>query len=536
MMNALTAAGERTRSTGRAWLASDRSYLWVLTGITILAAVLRVAGLGSEPFWLDEAHTANFTKLTLGELWSFDPVYDSANPPGYIVLMKAWVQVSRSEEWFRASSLIASVGTVPLIYLICARMGNRRAGLVASATMAFAGYQVRYSQEARSYAILTFLVAIAILAVVQLVTEPNGDLAQKVLNRPWFSKARGDGLRRQVTWTDVAWLAYGLAVGFALHMHNTSLTIPLAANVGVGMWWVTRKPNPPRFVRNWFLANLLALTLWAPWIPGFLNQLERVDRSFWASLPTLRSAMRDFAVLAKGDLDKILPFTSAWWVDAIVLAGVIVLIWLGIRRIGSTYRPVILSFIVVHPIALLLLSLRRPVFLGRTLIWITIATLVAMAFAVSPLTGRRFVLATAGLLVLPVVSTVGYHVGFEKTPWDEAASIVAAEAGPGDFIFVMSPNNVVPFRHYFDRYETGVDPMRLPTDLPVREQEDLAIYPSDLDVLRDVVADSNRVWLVLNRAVLVTNYEAVDPMLRSEARAFEVHRLGDLSVVEYEMR
>ena len=45
--------------------------------------------------------------------------------------MKAWVQISRSDEWFRASSVIAGVLTIPLVYAISARMGNRRAGLVA---------------------------------------------------------------------------------------------------------------------------------------------------------------------------------------------------------------------------------------------------------------------------------------------------------------------------------------------------------------------------------------------------------------------
>ena len=132
-------------------------------GITLLGAIVRIVGLGSEPLWLDEAYTADFTKLTLGG-WSFDPVYNKANPPGYIVLMKAWVQISRSDEWVRASSVIAGVLTIPLVYAISARMGNRHAGLVAALLLALAGYHVHYSQEARVYAILTFLVAVILLA------------------------------------------------------------------------------------------------------------------------------------------------------------------------------------------------------------------------------------------------------------------------------------------------------------------------------------------------------------------------------------
>lgn len=531
----MTATVEQSRPPATTSWWVEHRYLLAIGGITLLGALVRIVGLGSEPFWLDEAHTANFTTLTLGELWSFDPVYNRANPPGYIVLMKAWAQISRSEEWFRASSVIAGVITIPLLYLICARMGNRRAGIVAALVLALAGYQVRYSQEARAYAILTMLVGIVILAVVQLVTQPDGDVAQQVRRRVKEQKVSGQGLRRPITWTDVAWPAYGLAAGLALHMHNTSLTIPLAASLGVSVWWLNARPKPPRFIRNWVLANLLAIAVWAPWIPGFLKQLERVSNSFWATGPTWETAVRDFAILAKGDVGEMWPIVNTPWIDALVLGGVAVLVLLGISRMDSRYRPVIVSFIVVHPVVQLLYSLRRPVFLARTLIWISLAVLVAIGFAVSRLKGEKLWLATAGLLVVPVLGTIGYHVAFEKTPWDEAAAIVAAEAGPNDFIFVMSPNNVVPFRHYFREYNLGLNATRLPNDLPNRETDETIINQSDLESLRNVASGSDRVWLVLRRAVQVPNYEEVDPFLRSLARDFEVHDLGDMAVVEYQM-
>lgn len=531
----MTAAVEQSRPAATpSWWVEHR-YLLAISGITLLGALVRIVGLGSEPFWLDEAHTANFTTMTLGELWSFDPLYNRANPPAYIVLMKAWAQISRSEEWFRAPSVLAGVLTIPLLYLICARMGSRRAGVLAALLLALAGYQVHYSQEARAYAILTMLVAVVILAIVQMVTEPDGDLARPVRRRPKTPRSRGQGLRRPITWTDVAWPAYGLATGLALHMHNTSLTIPLAASAGAGIWWVSTQPKPPRFVRNWVLANLLALAVWAPWIPGFIKQLSRVSNEFWATSPTWTTALRDFAVLAKGDIGAMLPFVETWWFNALVLIAVAVLVFLGLRRMDSKYRPVILSFIIIHPLAQLLYGLRRPVFLARTLIWISLGVLVAIGFAVSRLKGKKLWLATAGLLVVPVLGTIGYHVAFEKTPWDQAAAIVAAEAGPDDVIFVMSPNNVVPFRHYFREYNLGLDATRFPNDLPNRETDETIISQSDLESLRNVASGSDRVWLVLRRAVQVPNYEEVDPFLRSLARDFEVHDLGTMAVVEYEM-
>jgi uncharacterized membrane protein len=269
----MTATVEQaTAPDTRSWWYEHRAWIAV-AGITILGAAVRIFGLGSEPLWLDEAHTADFTKLTLGELWSYDPVYNKANPPGYILLVKAWVQISRSDEWFRALSVVAGVVTIPIVYLVGSRMGSRRAGIVASALLAVAGFHVRYSQEARAYAVITLLAAIVILAVVQIVTEPDGDSALPVRQRPRPPKTMGQGLRRPITWTDLAWVGYGVAMGLGLHMHNTSFTIPLAATIGLGIWWLGTTPEPRRFWRNWILANLLGVVLWLTWLPGFLNQI-----------------------------------------------------------------------------------------------------------------------------------------------------------------------------------------------------------------------------------------------------------------------
>ena len=81
----------------------------------------------------------------------------------------------------------------------------------------------------------------------------------------------------------------------------------------------------------------------------------------------------------------------------------------------SSTSTVILSFIVVHTLAELIYSLRRPVFLARTLIWIGLATVIAIGFAVSRLRGIRLMLTIGALLVIPVLGTLGYHLGFEKT-------------------------------------------------------------------------------------------------------------------------
>jgi hypothetical protein len=412
-------------------------------------------------------------------------------------------------------------------------MGSRRAGLVASALLAVAGFHIQYSQEARAYAILTFLVAVVVLAVVHLVTEPVAKDAPPIRDRSRTLKRVGARGRRSITWTDLAWPAYGVAMGLALHMHNTSITIPLAANIGVGVWWVRSRPKPQGFARNWVLSNLLGLLIWLPWIPGFIYQVGWVGDSFWAQAPSLDMILRDVATLGDASVNRILPIFGGTWVDVVVVLGVLGLVGAGVRTMDRVYRPTILSFIFVLPVVELILTLRRPVFLGRTLLWILVGTLVAIGFAVSRLRGWQALGVTAALMAIPILGTVGYHVGFEKTPWDEAAAMVAEEARPDDAVLVVHASNTVPFRRYFDPYGVEVPRVGIPRDLPNRTTEGTELSASDFEIISNLVQGRSGAWLLLNREVLVQNSEDIDPLLRSLFTEADVRQLQDLVVIRY---
>ena len=497
--------------------------------ITIIGGALRFVGLGADSFWLDEALTADFTRLSFGELWSYDPVYNKANPPGYIALMKLWVQISRSDEWFRASSALAGTLTLPVVYLIGARMGSRRGGLMAAAVLALAGFHVRYSQEARTYAILTFFVALIVLAVIQLVTQPVTREADPVFGGR--SKLRGQHGRSPITWTHVAWVTYAVSLGIALHLHNTSFTLPLTSSIGVGLWWLRSRPRG--FVLRWTLANLAGLFIWLPWLPGFLNQIERVTNSFWAEYPTGRALTHDFAELAKGYANRLDPIANNFWVEVAVLVGVVALIGIGVKNMEPRYRAVILSFIVVHPIAQLVFSLRRPVYIARGLVWIMVAMAVAIGFSVIRLRGPRLAVAGLVLMAVPLTGTVGYHIAYEKAEWDAAAAIVTEQAHAGDTVLVMSPNNVSPFDRYFDSEAVEVPIYGIPWDIPDREREGMTLRPSDFDRITEMVEGGQQVFLVLATPAKVPNWGDLLAFLDEELEEVSRDRFEVVTVISY---
>jgi hypothetical protein len=162
-----------------------------------------------------------------------------------------------------------------------------------------------------------------------------------------------------------------------------------------------------------------------------------------------------------------------------------------------------------------------------------VGILVAIGFALTRLRGWKLVAATMALLVVPILGTVGYHVGFEKTPWDEAAAMVAAEARPDDVVLVVHASNTVPFRRYFDGYGIEVPRVGIPRDLPNRTTEGTELSTSDFEIISSLVRGRGGAWLLLNREVLVQNSEDIEPLLRSLFVEAEVRQLQDLVVIRY---
>ena len=502
---------------------------WLLA-ILIVGAAVRLYGLGDDPFWLDEAHTANFTTLSISELLSWRRPYDLGNPPGYVLLLKLWVQVSRSDVWMRAMSALAGIFTLPLVYLIGVRLFTRRVALVAMAFLAVAGYHIRFSQEARAYALVALVASGAILAVAQLMTQPNGDLADRVRgNRPWVVSEAGLGLRRPLTWTDIAWPTYTVLAGGVFLIHSTGVGLAVAANIAVAIWWLRTKPRPPRFARNWIVANLGVVVIWMLWVPGFVNQARDIVERWWVPEPTFLSVMEGGADLIAPSFGWDLPWNGQTWGAATLVVVSLILIWIGLRGKCRNARLLVWSFLLTLPAIELVFSIRRPIFLTRTLTWVMIPLALGLALAATR-PRRLWPATTAVLLVVSITGGIAYHSTHEKSGWDEAADLVADSAGPESLVLVQPANTIVAFNHYFDRLAVETTIYAVPARIPDRIARGPTVVDSDREQVRQLADGYEEVWLVANRPD-----GSFESTLESLATDFERHRLKDLVVVRYEI-
>jgi hypothetical protein len=201
--------------------------------ILALAAGLRVEAIGAKPLWYDEigsvlradgrlayADAEDGTAMPkrpvgIGPRRGLRAVIDEpadVHPPLFYVLLRWWSDAfGRSGEALRGLTVVFSLGTVVAAAGLAARLGGRRAGLIAGALVAASPFEVYYAQEARPYAILGLLATAATFALVRLAAG----------GRP--------------AW----WAAYSsaLAVAFA-----TGYTAALVAAGHVAGWLAARRP------------------------------------------------------------------------------------------------------------------------------------------------------------------------------------------------------------------------------------------------------------------------------------------------------
>ena len=147
-----------------------RRRLYILLFILILAFALRIYRLGGFSLWHDEALTAAKAKIPFSRIPQAIVLTGEENPPGYFFLINGWSKLfGKSEFSLRFPSLIFSVFSVLLIYLLGKNLFSEKAGLGAAFLAAISSYNINYAQEARPYSLLWFLGAASLLAFVSFL-------------------------------------------------------------------------------------------------------------------------------------------------------------------------------------------------------------------------------------------------------------------------------------------------------------------------------------------------------------------------------
>ena len=397
-------------STSRAWAHRITLALLLVSCLTV-----RLVCLACKPFWFDEAFSVEVARLTwvnfLHLLW-----WREANMSLYYVLLRVWLHFGQSPYFIRSLSVLMATLTLPAIYWLGRLLFDRRVALIAAALFTFNAYDVRYSQEARSYSLFVLLATFSSGLLVWWLAEPS---------------------RRRLR-------EYIAASVLAAYSHFYALLL-LAAH-----WLTLKLARPPqiaedlpssRLRRAWWTTGLLVLPLLT-----FVGKTG-AGPIRWIHRPGARDLVEFFEHLCGSDHWPLaLLYVAAC---AVALSSVGPRLW---KRHPSrdVWRLQFLLIWFFFPIVLtVLLSFARPIFLGRYMIFCLPPLLILAAAGLERLR-RRWMLGAA-LVVMLFFSLQGvffiYDHDFdsERDASESASNFILHQAKPGDAILFHIAETRIPY-------------------------------------------------------------------------------------------
>ncbi len=466
--------------------------------IMVVAGGLRFYHLGTQPLWLDEV----LTWLYIGAGYAGNTEQD-VHPPFYYSVVRVWMHgapglgipaiAGEDNEFFlRAPSALLGVLTVPLVYALGRRLGGVQLGLVGALLFAIAPFQVRYGQEGRMYALFVFLAAVSLSGMASLLARYGPDASGAPLHG---AHATPVSSRREIV---AAWLAVVLGTVGALYTHNTAIVLLLSSSLLVFICLVSGLLPRGKFLRNWLLANAVIVICWAPWLPRMVAQAREVLADYWIPRPDLSRVIETLGTLY-------LPLTG----PVVLYVGVYVFLtalW-GMGLLGWRRKPGWAVFLLVSQAApivgLLLVSLVRPLFLARTLIWTTIPFYLMLGAGILSLKPRVLrVIVLGAVLGLNLWGLVDYFTSYKKESWDQAAGYVAENVVEGDLILIHKNFVKEPFNYYFRKYDK---------DVP---QYPLRGTPAEIGAQIRALPPHRRIWLVASHGPREELYEVLKVLVK----------------------
>jgi len=551
----------------------DRLTPIIIFGLTLLGGGLRLYNIGSKGLWLDEAFSVWLGWQPLPEMLAWLLKVDQ-HPPLYYTLLHFWMVFGDTATIIRSLSALMGTLTIPVLYTLGKRIDGPQLGLIAALILTFSPFHVRFAQETRMYTTLTFNASVAFLSLVYILTDSRAgsnrigqqfsyyftnwrlskksDINPRDTSTPDHSRdyrqsndwveapTRRRWLPLETIATDLAWSGYILFTTATMLSHNTAVLFPVAVNLFVFGLILFRKLKPPQAntpsrlispsLTNWLSAQIGVLLVWSPWLVAFVIQATGVYSEFWIPSPTKDTIINTF----KTFLSWSLPYRLAW--DEIVWAayGLIILVGFVHYRRRNAILVLLLTLCLAPAAGELLVSIRRPIFYDRTLIWTTLPLFLIIASGIVQFRFKPYLLiACFFVITVNSLSLREYFTSFEKEQWNVAARYVAENVGKDDLLIFNATWVQIPFDFYFRFYNRYVEERGAPVDLFDRGILEPKMAESDIPRLKSLIRGKERVWLIYSHNWYTDPKNIIPTTLQQELNLIETKNFYGLEVRLY---
>ncbi len=417
----------------------NRNQIGLILLLLFVAGLPRLAGLGARGLWLDEAYSALLSQSSAGRI--FEMLRFDSGPPLYYLFLRLWSAVAGSSELaLRLPSAIAGILTAVACYAAGRRLGFGRGAAFSALFVALSPLLVYHAQDARYYAFLPLIGALALLSLDRLVESPS----------------RG------------RWIAYAMTLVLAEYLHNYGLLLIPAAYA-----YVAFRRDARSGLRELHAAHAIALFLYLPWVPSLIAQIrfggtEWIERFFSATAPLASLE----AFVPGGEVPPYIgvPDAGAFRPLALVIF-VALLIPLVVRMSRSRGRPAPVAAVVAFAVIPLLIIyvfsiIIRPIYVvGRADILFYPAFALLAGVAVASLRPRWLLPIVAGVALVPAVFTlVGYHQSDVKSGDRDLAHFLIERVADGEVVVCCGLTRAAT-EYYLDRGGRAARLVSFPVDV-----------------------------------------------------------------------
>jgi mannosyltransferase len=454
MPSALTQAGQGSAPQANDSDLPSRNRSLMVWALIITGAILRLIALGHKSFWLDEIASVAISRRPEAFFWHF-LWHDEGNMAAYYVVLKPWLHLGYSEATVRALSVIPGVLSIPLMYLLGARLFGRRAGILSAVLITVNTCAVSVSQEGRAYSFLVLLVLASTYLFVKFIEEPS------------YSRA----------------VVYALIAGSTCYFHYFGVLVPAAHAVSILALPARRHSWKPLLLAWAIIAAMAAPILW-------LIHAQDVGHISWLQAPSLLE-LYHLGVFLAADGGKA--------IGGILLALELMCVISFVAAFGKAWRDnsddllrwrySLIASVFATPIVItLLVSLVRPAFYHRFLIVCLPGWLVLIAIGLLRIDRRAWRVAAIGAICALSLVTTGLLYRRASEDWRGAVNYLVANTRPEDRVLYYQ--SVGQFAG--ESYREWLQPST-PKPTAVGIDPDNPSWQGSL-------GEARRVWLVLYRA------------------------------------
>lgn len=341
---------------------------------TILGTIARFAMITRSNIWHDEGFSIMLALRTPAEIWAGSA--RDVHPPLYYELLHFWMQLfGNSVLAIRSLSVLAGILIIPLCFFITKRMFGSRPAILTSYFVALSPFLIRYSIEARMYGVLGIFTLLAFYSLVIIAHNPKNN---------W------------------AYLLYAVAIAAGLYTHY------FAALAVIAFWIYLISLQKPRLWRfnktiflsyRWWLANILALVLFLPWVPSMLAQFKRAQGLGWlpkTSIWTFHDTIWQFFTFT--DAHKLASVIYIAFPILVIIAAIIVLYN---DKSKARYGRLVVFYSFVPIVIALLVSAYKPIFHERYFAFVVAGICMIIAIAINDI-GRKKTIITITLAFMVI--------------------------------------------------------------------------------------------------------------------------------------